>query len=622
MVKSNANYPLLGQILDRRYQILQVLSSGAFGQTYAARDLQQPHQPECAIKHYPLDRDYPSLAIACQRLFRAETDSLKKLGVHSQIPQFLDSFEEEQDFYLVQELIVGPTLSEHLFTLKQRDLGEREAEAIALLQDILPVLDFIHSQGTIHCDLKPNNLMRRAEDGKWVVIDFGTAQSIYLYPNEDCSGLSLNAKGAASPSGYLAPEQGVGKSYPNSDIYALGIVALETLTGIDPLNPKDLQRHPKTGDLIWPLDRCATPSARYEVLQEIIQKMTCRDAQKRYQSAAEVLAALSPQSSPLQLSPPEEDAIARETVEEIVSSTLEPETGDRAEQTLTIPPPRSRRKQLAPLVGLWAVLAVLNTLSIAFGWQTLSDPAMADPGASLLSQASQTYHSGDLDKAIALAQSIPPDSLSYNQSQKTVKQWRRNWQRAETQFQQVEQSFQRKQWTAVLSQARRMPKIGFWQQRLKPLVGEAQLKAEDQAQHYFNKALVKARYKEFTQALSYLEKISPYTQVGKKIQPKLLEYRYKQRIRARAVLQKAYDLAAVRDFSGAIYYLEQVPSHTPAGAIAQQKKIEYAQKQRIKEQVETAARSKVDELSPLLASPDSPTELNPGDRLQEINSLN
>ncbi|MEA5467429.1 hypothetical protein [Spirulina sp. 06S082] len=100
-------YSPVGQILKRRYEILQLLNSGSLGHTYLARDLAQPSRPRCAVKHYPGDRESPNLLKTSRRTFVTEAETLKKLGYHAQIPRFLDCFEENQGLYLVQELIIG-----------------------------------------------------------------------------------------------------------------------------------------------------------------------------------------------------------------------------------------------------------------------------------------------------------------------------------------------------------------------------------------------------------------------------------------------------------------------------------------------------------------------------------
>ncbi|HAJ60425.1 MAG TPA: serine/threonine protein kinase, partial [Cyanobacteria bacterium UBA8543] len=76
---------------------------------------------------------------------------MEKLGTHDQIPQLLAYFEEGEEFYLVEELIIGHPLSEEMPLV----ISLPEANVIAILRDVLPVLGFVHSQGVIHRDIKP-----------------------------------------------------------------------------------------------------------------------------------------------------------------------------------------------------------------------------------------------------------------------------------------------------------------------------------------------------------------------------------------------------------------------------------------------------------------------------------
>ncbi len=90
------------------------------------------------------------------------------------MPRLLAHFEEDRQFFLVQELIVGQDLSAEV----NADRRWREEEAIDLLEEVLEVLVFVHQQGVIHWDIKPDNLIRRAADGKIILIDFGAVKQI------------------------------------------------------------------------------------------------------------------------------------------------------------------------------------------------------------------------------------------------------------------------------------------------------------------------------------------------------------------------------------------------------------------------------------------------------------
>src|SRR6476646_10788676 len=210
---------MLGRLLGARYKVIQVLGSGGFGQTYIAEDTQRPGNPPCVLKHLNFATHHPQVLQQVRRLFYSEAETLEKLGRHhDQIPQLLAYFEEAQEFYLVQEFIPGNPLSVEL------PAGTKlsEAQVIAILEDVLGVLTYIHSQGVIHRDIKPDNLIRRQQDGRLVLIDFGAVKTINTQVAEAAGQTHLSVP--IYTSGYGASEQCLGKPRFSSDIYALGVI--------------------------------------------------------------------------------------------------------------------------------------------------------------------------------------------------------------------------------------------------------------------------------------------------------------------------------------------------------------------------------------------------------------
>ncbi len=261
-------------LLGGRYQIQSVLGAGGFAMTYLAQDCHRPSRPICVIKRLcPLRQDPKFLALA-QRLFDDEASILEILGKHDQIPQLLAHFNQDNEFYLVQEFIAGHDLRKE-FKLQQQ---WSEAATIDLLRKLLPVLAFIHDRQIIHRDLKPSNVMRR-EDGKLVLIDFGTVK--HLLPSEvQDPGPETKTMAVGTP-GYGAPEQMAGYPQLNSDLYALGMMAIQALTGVP---PHHLKVDPHRGELNWrPLLDRSLP------LMPILERLTHFNSSDRYASAAAVL---------------------------------------------------------------------------------------------------------------------------------------------------------------------------------------------------------------------------------------------------------------------------------------------------------------------------------------------
>jgi serine/threonine protein kinase len=262
-----------------RYEIIKILGAGGFGETYIAQDTQRPGNPLCVVKQLKPDIHNPKHLELARRLFPREAEALERLGKHEQIPQLLAYFEEDEEFYLVQEFVDGHSLEEELPQGKQLS----EAEVINMLKQLLSVLEFVHSNGVIHRDIKPNNIIRRHSDDKLVLIDFGAVKQI--------STQLLNSDGttrftiAIGTQGYAPHEQCSGRPRPNSDIYALGMTAIKALTGI---SPTQLIQDTNTGEILWTHKAQVSPE-----LAAVISKMVDYDFTQRYQTASEVIEDLS-----------------------------------------------------------------------------------------------------------------------------------------------------------------------------------------------------------------------------------------------------------------------------------------------------------------------------------------
>lgn len=269
-----------GTLLSGRYKIVAEMGRGGFGQTYLAEDLHLPGNPKCVVKQLkPKNTDPESLQIA-RRLFNSEAEVLQKLGNNDRrIPRLFAYFEENQEFYLVQELIEGKPLSEEIKP------GQRlsEAKVIEFLREVLSILEYVHAQNVIHRDIKPSNIIRRNSDGKLVLIDFGAVKQISNQKENNTGGSNLTV--AISTYGYTPPEQIQGNPRFSSDIYAVGITAIEALTGI---HPSQLPRDNKTNEIIW---RAQAPQVS-EQLANLLDKMVRNNLGERYQSTTEVLADL------------------------------------------------------------------------------------------------------------------------------------------------------------------------------------------------------------------------------------------------------------------------------------------------------------------------------------------
>lgn len=286
------------QPLGGRYKIISKLGTGGFGKTFLAEDLHLPGQPQCVVKQLkPKAEDEETLQMA-RRLFNTEAEVLYQLGDHGQIPRLLAHFEDNQEFYLAQELIEGKPLT--------KELGKgqiwSEAKVVTFLQDILEVLTFVHEQQVIHRDIKPPNLIRRERDGKIVLIDFGAVKQVSMQQVDQETG-QTNLTVSIGTQGYMPNEQLAGKPRFSSDIYAVGLICIQAVTGV---HPKRLGEEPETGEINW-RERAKHISPE---LTELLDCMVRYDFRTRYPRAIDALEAMQ-----VLLPTQTEESIPRHTTE-------------------------------------------------------------------------------------------------------------------------------------------------------------------------------------------------------------------------------------------------------------------------------------------------------------------
>ena len=276
---------MLGQKLAGRYELTKILGAGGFGQTYLAvdtcgtSDVDEAKAGQTALRTYcvvkqlkPASQDRSFLSVA-RRLFETEAKTLRRLGSHPQIPGLVDSFEEDNEFYLVQEYVDGTSLEDEIAQVGHFD----ESQAIALLEGVLPVLNFIHAHHVIHRDLKPDNLIRRRDTGEIVLIDFGAVKEIRT---RIITGEQTALTIGIGTQGYTPSEQLAGKPRYSSDIFALGMTVIQALTGKSPV---DLPEDPNRLEPRWEEYAQASPG-----LTLLLNKMTRHYIYQRYETVEAV----------------------------------------------------------------------------------------------------------------------------------------------------------------------------------------------------------------------------------------------------------------------------------------------------------------------------------------------
>ncbi|AFY42636.1 tetratricopeptide repeat protein [Nostoc sp. PCC 7107] len=257
------------QILVTHYRILKLLYTEESVKTYIVEDITIPQQ-QFIIKQLSPETSNPQNLDWLRHSFFKEAKVLQQLGrENDRIQKIVAYFEADEEFYLVQELIDGHELAEEILV----GFPLREDQVINLLLEILDILFFIHHRNVIHQDIHPASIIRRYSDNRLVLVDFGSVQ-------EMVTTIVGNLE-------YIPLEQLQGQPQYNSDIYALGLIAIAAIMGLseDEISRLQSQKNLLTGEIIWH-DRTIKVS---QELTKIINQMIRFDYRKRYQSVTEII---------------------------------------------------------------------------------------------------------------------------------------------------------------------------------------------------------------------------------------------------------------------------------------------------------------------------------------------
>lgn len=320
----NTNDKYIGKILDDRYEIIELIGSGGMANVYKA--LCHRLNRYDAVK---IMRDETAANTELRRRFRAESQAVAMLS-HPNIVSVYDVSHSDDVEYIVMELIDGITLKQYL----QKKSVLDPSEVLDFTIQTAKALEHAHSKGIIHRDIKPQNIML-LKDGMIKVADFGIASLENTV--EENNGETVGSVH------YIAPEQARGEAPDaRSDIYSLGIVMYEMLTGRLPyVGNSDVEvavKHMNT-DPVTPRD--IVPSIPEE-LERICLKAMNSNIDERYQSASEMLADLEEYKS---------QSLAAHVLEDSEAVLIDSEEPPRRRAK------RSRRsKKIALSSGILAVL--------------------------------------------------------------------------------------------------------------------------------------------------------------------------------------------------------------------------------------------------------------------------
>ena len=341
---------LVGQVLDGRYRIEAYLGRGATGSVFRARHVRLPRQFAIKLLHPRLLSD-PKVV----RRFEREARLAGKLS-HPNVVAVVDLGEADGVSYLVMDLAIGPRLSD---LLVRGPLPP--ARAIRILHQLCDGLDHAHAQGLIHRDLKPDNVIVEWRDGDEVarIVDFGIAILREADSSSPDGRVTTGGLVLGTPH-YMAPELAAGRAFDHRvDLFALGIVAYEMLTGCMPFagNGVDVIHANIHEDA--PAMAARAPEVDVDpALESFTRRLMARSLDARFASAAAARAALqrldrgtpvarlaltSMRVTARHLTPPEIQALG--SAETVAVATLEQPTVDVAPEPPLDPAPGTRRSR-------------------------------------------------------------------------------------------------------------------------------------------------------------------------------------------------------------------------------------------------------------------------------------
>jgi tRNA A-37 threonylcarbamoyl transferase component Bud32 len=351
--------PLAGRLMVGRYRLNRPIASGGMAEVWEATDETLARRVAVKLLHPHLARDDSFV-----RRFRAEAVAAARLA-HPSIVSVYDTFSADGMEAIVMELVVGTTMRADL-----DEHGPMRLDAVlAIGTQVADALGAAHGSGLVHRDVKPANILLSA-DGRVLVADFGIAKA--------AEGNDLTTAGAmVGTAKYLAPEQVEGGPIDGrADLYSLGIVLYEALTGVPPFAEETdaatalarLHRYPTEPRHLRPEIPAATeavvmkamsrlPDDRFASAGAMRAALMGAGADPRRAPAAAVAAAAA--NAPMAPASPPDGTVPASAV------ASDPDAGSMPVATLETPPPRRSRR--------WMIIVVAVALAAMAGKFALQD---------------------------------------------------------------------------------------------------------------------------------------------------------------------------------------------------------------------------------------------------------
>ena len=279
-----------GKLINDHYLVKLILGQGRFNRTYLVEDTHRFNEP-CVVKEFAPKIEDPVIRQKTAELFHRQAEILYNL-YHPQLANFREIFqvspENPDSIFLVQDYVEGQTYQDLLNLRRSRGKFFNEAEIKSLLQQVLPILQYLHEQGIIHRDICPKNIIQREFDSLPVLIDFSSVKLLEPKLSQEKSTQAVNGQPKTSWVLNQLGKMTYGSKEQESlelvsidrDLYGLGVTAVVLLTGKDISLLTDTQ--PTLAEILH--QHSVSPQ-----LTEVLLKMLANPTEPRFSSAKEIL---------------------------------------------------------------------------------------------------------------------------------------------------------------------------------------------------------------------------------------------------------------------------------------------------------------------------------------------
>ncbi|MBT9314652.1 response regulator [Leptothoe spongobia] len=268
-------------LLNDRYEIGQVLRKDSFGQCLLAKDVKGSGSQSVIINAFDLPVDDPTLLTLVRESLASEMKFLRVISKQDDIATCLDYFEQDETFYWVQDHILGTSLANELGS------AQSMGHVLKLTHSLLSSVHPFHQGKMVHCECHPHSFIRRQSDNRIVLVDYGLLKRMFV----NLRSHSLTYRQAILKQGQYQPaEQRAGTPQLSSDVYAIGMIVLQSLTGQSPEWLVTASGQRNLTDLV---------KADSKIVK-LFERMVSPNHHVRFKSASEALASL-----PLSLLPKE-----------------------------------------------------------------------------------------------------------------------------------------------------------------------------------------------------------------------------------------------------------------------------------------------------------------------------